>query len=511
MKILQKIEKRKETWFLLFTLLLFFLLRLPSLIEPYWYGDEGVYEVIGKALNNGRLLYSQIWDNKPPLLYIIYAIAHADQFTVRFLSLLFGIVSALLFYYLSQNLFRSHKISSITTLVYVLFFATPFLEGNIANAENFILLFTIASAFLVYKTIETPRKTYLHFRKYLTLNTDYLILFCSGILLGLAFLLKIVALFDFAAFFVFIFLAFLPEKLSIQHHLALYQELLKKLMYFTLGFLLPILVTVLYFLTMGTLTDFIQATFFSNIGYVGYQNNFIMPLGMLFLKLLALFTALALCFWKRKVIPQSILFIFLWFFFSIFNAFFSGRPWTHYLLVLLPSTVLLLGLAFDRKARKLKFLILGFLLFVIYSSTVFFKININTIEKTLLYYQNFALFITNNKSTIAYQEYFDRRVPRDYEVARFIAANTSHSDIIFVWGNNPQIYALSNTLPPGRYTVQYHISQSDKSIKETAEDIRRTKPKFIVILSEMPSFPFAIGAYENKFILKGADIYERTL
>jgi hypothetical protein len=128
-----------------------------------------------------------------------------------------------------------------------------------------------------------------------------------------------------------------------------------------------------------------------------------------------------------------------------------------------------------------------------------------------LYYQNFAFFITNQKSTTAYLEYFDKKVIRDYEVAHFLAGKTKPGEVIFVWGNNPQIYVLSKTLPPGKYTVEYHISQSKIALDETAASIDRAKPNFIVILSETPNFPFSIYGYTNKFSLKGADIYERTL
>lgn len=495
MKIIEKLERRKEIWFLIFISFLFFLLRLPSLIEPYWYGDEGVYELIGQALNNGRMLYSQIWDNKPPLLYLIYAAANADQFTVRLLSLLSGVVSAVLFYYLAKSLFRSHKISSITTVFYVFLFATPIFEGNIANAENFMLLPIITAGFLVIRVSENKKRG----------------LFTAGLLLGIAFLLKIVAIFDFAAFFVFLVFIFLPEKLLAPGNKQVYKDLVKKLGLLTSGFLIPVVLTTLYFLIQGALAAFIQATFFSNISYVGYKNSFIISQGFLLLKLLALFAAVILVFWRRRIIPKSIIFILLWFFFSIFNAFFSGRGWTHYLLVLLPSTALLLGLLFERKAKKLIIVTLGLILILMYCVNVFFKISAGTIGKTLQYYQNFALFITNNKSIRAYQEYFDKRVPRDYEVAQFIANNTKPNDIIFIWGNNPQIYVLSKTLPPGKYTVEYHITQSPKAIAETADDLKQTKPKYLIILPGTATFPFHVGTYMHRFNLEGADIYERTI
>ncbi|HEX8932414.1 MAG TPA: hypothetical protein VF810_04620, partial [Patescibacteria group bacterium] len=71
MKIIKNIEKSKLFWYLFSISLIFFLLRLPSLIEPDWYGDEGIYQTIGMALHKGSFLYTQIWDNKPPLLYLV--------------------------------------------------------------------------------------------------------------------------------------------------------------------------------------------------------------------------------------------------------------------------------------------------------------------------------------------------------------------------------------------------------------------------------------------------------
>src|SRR5271154_4148144 len=111
MKFLAKLEKTKLCWWIIISCILFFFLRLPSLIEPYWYGDEGVYEVIGQAMNHGRLLYQGIWDNKPPLLYVVYALAQGDQPTVKIISLIIGLATVICFFFLSQKLFNKLKIS----------------------------------------------------------------------------------------------------------------------------------------------------------------------------------------------------------------------------------------------------------------------------------------------------------------------------------------------------------------------------------------------------------------
>ena len=98
MKLLRTIITTTESRFLGIILIVFSLLRLPSLFEPLWYGDEGIYQVLGRAVLHGTTLYQGIWDNKPPFLYLTYALVNADQFAIRLLSFLAGILSVYGFY-----------------------------------------------------------------------------------------------------------------------------------------------------------------------------------------------------------------------------------------------------------------------------------------------------------------------------------------------------------------------------------------------------------------------------
>lgn len=207
MNLFKHREQNNLFWILLGISIFFICLRMPSLIEPYWYGDEGIYQVIGKALNNGYILYKDIWDNKPPLLYFVYALGNGDQLILRSLSLIVGTFSSVIFFFLAQIVLKSQRAALLATLLYVVLFATPIIEGNIANAENFMILPIIISALLIYKETDQRRGS---------LPAAPLSFPIAGFLLGTAFLLKIVALFDLAAFCFFLLL------LSMNHlHLSL--------------------------------------------------------------------------------------------------------------------------------------------------------------------------------------------------------------------------------------------------------------------------------------------------
>lgn len=506
MKTLRHLEKKRFIWFLIGISAVFFLLRLPSLIEPDWYGDEGVYQVISLALHNGRDLYSEIWDNKPPLLYLTYALFIGEQFSVRLLSLFFGISSTILFFLLSRKLLKNDEAAGAATVVFTVLFATPFLEGNIANAENFMLVFTIASGLLIY----TIRNSVIH--KLIRQK-----LFSAGFLLGIAFLYKIVAFYDFAAFGLFLFItsnsfdsAIVRNRRNvIQRKLTVILAWIQKEGFLYLwGFLLPIFLAFLYFILRGTFIPFIQSAFLGNIGYVGYGNQFIIPQGFLIIKLILLACAICFIVLKRRQFSPAILFISLWFVLSVFSAFFSQRQYTHYSLVMIPSLCLLIGLFFVQRTQVTK-LRLGTLIVVVVVVIQSYFHSYGLV-KTTEYYQNAISFLLNQKSVNEYRAFFDAKTPRDYELASYIKARTVQTDQIFIWGDSPQIYYLAQKLPPTKYTVAYHILQDPNGVKEAQAAIDKIHPKFIITLSEAPPLPLQLSQYVGKYGIKGSTVYERT-
>lgn len=470
--------------FLIATGFLFFLLRLPSLFEPYWYGDEGVYDVAGMAIRSGRLLYKDIWDNKPPILYLLYALFSSDQFTIRLVSLLIGLFSVGVFYFLAKKLFTKRSLVFLSTLLFAILFGLPILEGNIANAENFMLLpILLAGYFVVIQN---------------TLNRAIPLVF-AGVLLSFAFLIKIVAVFDFGAFFLFL--------LFFNLNLNTITSTIKKLFFFSVSFSLPILVTILYFVFRHAFTDFIHSIFLQNVGYVGYGNTFLIPQGFLILKVLLLFVCCLFIFLRRGVYPPSMSFILLWVSFSLFNAFFSMRPWTHYLLVLLPSGILFITLLCDTgrlsaKERASFFLLLVVILFLIAKSFWIYS-------QTVTYYQNFLSFIFGQKSVSSYHRFFGQQVTNDYDVSEFFRQFIPQTASVFVWGNDAQLYRLLNKLPPGRYTVAYHILASKETLAESARVFVTKQPTFVILTGKDP-FPFSLSLYHHSITIADVPIYERT-
>jgi hypothetical protein len=247
----------------------------------------------------------------------------------------------------------------------------------------------------------------------------------------------------------------------------------------------------------------LAATLFSNVGYVGYGNQLIIPQGFLIFKLILLGSFSLFVFWKRKTYGLSFAFVSLWLGFSLFNAYFSQRPYTHYVLVLLPALCLTVGLfILNRNFSKLA----GVLMLSVFIAVL---LSFNFYTKTIFYYQNFAAFMLNKQSVTAYERFFDQSTPRDYEIANFINLYAKTSDNLFLWGNNAQVYKMTNKLPPGKYAAAYHITSYKDGLSNTKAGLVINKPKFIVIMPNVSIFPFSLAGYDRKINIGGVDIYER--
>ena len=492
MKFLEKLESNANYWFLVLISLFFFLLRFPSLFEPNWYGDEGIYQTLGIGMNAGRLLYKGIFDNKPPLLYLLYSFVSSDQFAIRLLSLIFGLAALVTFFFLAKKIIDNKKAVYIATSFFAILFGLPLIEGNIANAENFMLFPNILAGLLVLTSVEAKSQ-----------KTKYWLQFFAGVVVAISFLFKIVAVFDFAAFFAFLFFANYSKRLiDIFKKNNLIKEV-KNLLFITAGFILPILIVFIYFFLNGAAGDILRATFFANIGYVGYGNKFIIPQGFLILKLIALALFSLYLFYKRERFGNYFIFTAIWLGFSLFDAFFSQRPYTHYMLVLLPPLCLMIGLfatnkIFSRTAGVLSIL-----------TAILVLLNFTFYVKTVFYYQNFLSFVIGQKSVYNYRKFFDSNTPRDYSIADYITDSSNSSDNIFIWGNNAQVYKLTNKLPPGKYTVAYHITNYKDGLSDTKKGLKTANPKFIIIMPNVSSYPFSLLKYSPKINLNGAQIYER--
>lgn len=481
-----KALKKYKFW--IFLIFLFLVLRIPSLFEPYWYGDEGVYLAIGEALRKGVTLYKNIHDNKPPTLYFLAAISQT-VFGFRLL-LLIVMAPTIYFFHRLSRLFLWPKVTKITTILFLILTSIPLFEGNIANAEVFMLLPTILGVYLFFKSKPTLKT-----------------LIFSGLLLGFAFTIKIPVAFEFAFLCLWLFVDDLDSFKKIFSNL-------KNIFIFALAFISPIALWAIYYYFQGAFKPFLFASLLQNIGYLsswatGTHSSSLASGGLLTRLIVLLISWLIIFILKsKKIISSKFSFLLFWFSATIFGVLLSGRPYPHYLIQSLPPLILIFVEIFNFKDHKNQLLSLFscfFFAFILFKFQFYFY-------PVFKYYSNFYSYAIGQKSVNDYQGYFGNQVGNIYKVSNYLKSNTASQDKIFVWGDQPYIYALSDRLPSSKYTVAYHIVDFN-GYQITMDKIKTDLPKFIVCysMSGRP-FPeldlFIKNYYYSANIIGDATIYQ---
>ena len=291
------------------------ILRIPSLFEPYWYGDEGVYLTIGRAITQGVPLYKGIHDNKPPFLYLLAAIAGGDQFWFKFIALAWSLATVAAFAGLTETVWKGKKrVVVASTIVFAALSTLPLWEGNIANAELFFLLPSI----LAWKYLWSK-------------NGGGWVLF-GGILLGLGALFKMPVILEAGVW---------PLVWWVKKD----KDWFKKSVILATGVMLPIAISGAYFVAVGAGREYWMAAWAQNLPYLSsWKAQTGTGIYSLKGRMLVLAGIATVLIGLRKKLGVTALAIGWWWAVTLFAALLSGRPYPHYLLQAAPATALGVGL-----------------------------------------------------------------------------------------------------------------------------------------------------------------------
>lgn len=438
-------------WILIGFILINSLIYWPTLFEPTSYGDECIYLTLGQGFNQGLVFYRDIHDNKPPFLYLVAAFSH--QLPVfRFLALIWKLIGLILIGELAYQLSKKWLATLLSLLTFTLGYL--FFEGKVANGEIFMMTPAIAAIYLFWIK-----------RKALSPTRAILI----GALFALGFLFKVPVFFDFLALLTALFF---PEIKSLK----------KKVFWgLILGFTLPIILSIIYYALQGAFTPYVRSALLQNIGYLSsWQGS---NQGLFIRGLLLMIATFGL--WRLKSrLSFDLYFISLWFIFALFGALLSARPYPHYLIQIVPALSLLIGLISKPKAKSL--LLAGAALSLVIAVYHLFHFWWYPLWPD---YQKTLSYLTGQIDKENYLKLWGERTAENYHLAQFIRQTTSPQERIFVWGEASCIYALSQRLPPGRYTVNYHLFDFN-GFQETLAAIQKTRPKLIIkMIDESRSWP----------------------
>lgn len=472
--------KRFDKWAdqcagLLALLLILVIIRIPTLFEPYWYGDEAIYLTIGHALRHGEVLYRDIVDHKTPLIYLLAMVGNQAAF--RALLILAMGVATVSFHEIARK-FMDAVPAWLLSLVFVIVTALPALEGNIPNGELFVIAFVLPALAL---TVHLP---------WLKGEKDWgprqqTKAFGVGLLLGMAVLTKVPAVFDAAAVLawpLFLLVAQRGKKIG---------RLMARVGLSLAGLVTPIIASILIFIAIGAGQDYLDFGLLYNFRYTGnwqlpFDNPAVLwlfstPGKMIILTALGLAALIVARVQKQAVAAWAI----VWLVAAGVASFLSNRPYPHYVLQIVPPLLFLVAAVAASKAKRfwtgINIALVG--LYVAALVALGFKP-----YPLFAPYVAIAEWMTGRISTPEYQARFNHLVPQNQKIGTIIARNTLPSDTIFIWGTNPMLTALTGRRPTGRFTVAFHIHDL-RVYESTLQAIRDEKPVYIVVMKDEAELP----------------------
>jgi len=533
---------------LLFCLLTLVILRVPNFFDPYWYGDEAIYLTLGQSIRSGKTLYSEIVDHKTPIIYYLAAVP--NQFYFRILLTFWMVISTIFFYDIAKRIFKSKFFAVIGTFIFTLLTSLPWFEGHIPNGELFVIGFILTGLWIISKSGYLDAVFNNDSVQFNTKKVPILSLIVGGVFFGLGFLTKVPALLDFAGamllawFFITGQLSFSTRKIRVakdfkncllelrkkilsKENLLTITKLLSHWLPLIIGFLIPVFISIIYFIAIDAGQDYLEFGLLYNLHY---SQSWTHDLGSRLLNALftlpgktAILALLMLALTSFKNISLKLKFFVGWYLLTLYAVLLSNRPYPHYFLQSIPPLALMITyliqqvsclLSTDKKIHQARQVIIS-LLFNLFSLmlTISILLLLNFgVYSNKSYYQNFYKYISGEFNQLEFYQTYNQLMGENYELAAYLKEQEQKN--LFIWGNNAMLYALSQTVPSSRYTVAFHIQDMD-AYDETMEQIKSNEPKFIVLMNnaskDFPEFYQYLAAnYLPNYITSQMTLYKKT-
>lgn len=448
----------KKSQFIILAIILAGQIILRLLLSAPIDMDEAIYGYFGQRILAGDVPYRDVFDHKVPGIFFIYALiiklAGNSIISIRLVALFFTLLTTIVIFLIGKLIW--HERAALWAAAFHGIFINGFIiQGTTANTEIFINFFSILSLwfFLLANKAEN--------------RNDFLV-FLSGLLAGLSFMTKPVAIFNF--FVLFVFTLFFKK------------SVLKRILYLLLGFFGFPLIFSLYFLIKSALVEYLSYAFIINRDYLALSQSFLFSLidnlkmGVAktsswihteaFLLWLTALGGLWLIFIKGRTIKNYL--AVSWLLFSGLGVALGGAYLPHYYIQLVPALALLGGF-FLAEILKEKWLV---------------KIPL-ILKIIILAYFLFAFMILGLQYKgrfIAYKKNGDIYDQDSSFISQQLKIKTQPNDYLFIWPRTPEIYFLSQRKSASQFIFYPSWAEEKLNIKnKIIIELNKNHPVFIVL------------------------------
>lgn len=413
--------------------------------------DSSAYLYIGSQINLGKVPYLDMFDHKGPLLYFVNAFPFFIGGSWKSIYLIEGclltIVTILLFNIFSKLNYQQYKY--FLTSIFLISFLLIFNGGNLPETYIFLILsicYLVVFYFVENDQIDAIKNTSL--RK---------IFFWLGFAIGLIALIKISNI----AGIIFLTIFFGYQKKGVDNSLLLFS---------LAGAMMPIIPTIAWLYSNGALDEFINQYFIYNFFYIEDEvlliritnlmiliaNFFLLPVNFLTIILIGIVGL-------KEIKIKSDKWILAFFFvlaIDFLSQIISGKGIQHYLLITIPSSIVLIAMLIKNNILKfperIKTFKSFFIIILIFSSY--------RITEDLF---NFSAYSTINENR--------------KEQIRYLLSNNKPLEKIIIDSSNAWLYLQANKESASKYFT--NIALKSNFLNANAEHIsmiNAEKPQIII-------------------------------
>ncbi|MBU1051297.1 MAG: hypothetical protein KJ718_01950 [Nanoarchaeota archaeon] len=543
--------KTKASHTLLAIIIFTFILRVPTLIEPHWLADEGLFAAAAQLWTNSAKLYRDIWINVPPGIFFVYKLGYllkqASGIDLLFWTKLAACMAVALtqialckislLFLEGDRLNSSNRISDISRLpsnpssqqsklpsallapaLYGLLTSLPFWEGYMANSEIFMVAFSTWGIYIIVKSLSPiassgnegatgdeklqPKAGPPLAEKIISF------LLIGAFLLGCALLFKAVAIAEILMGFTLLLFSNPNKK----------RQKARQLLIYIGGITLPIILICLFFLWQGTLDNFIQSNLAFNLYYTSLPLQNANELFTINLARAVIILGAIFFHWQNRSLTNI---AFCWLLFSAVGASLGLRPFLHYLIpVFVPLGLLTtIGVSNANLSRRINsattssptppvncLLIIAYCLLLLIPINQKFRLteSVPFHFDSFNYYSNSINFASGKKTQAEYNNFFGDHVNTNSNITSFMDTQKPGRIFILTGNREPWLYyelAQHELKPATPYLSYFFYEIVPDTLDQTLQQLTTNPPEYIITHPNMPHYNKLRNLLKQKYQL----------
>lgn len=435
--------------------------------------DSAIFLTCAEWMRDGLSMYRDIFDHKGPLIYLFDILGLYGGLTGVWLLCILWIVISANFVYLICKIYASPKASFIASIFFLLLMTV---SGNSDNTVELVAMpFVCCGMYVLLKPLHLQKQIFASAIFIASLCIAFIFLLKPNLAAGIVFLAVVILYKLVRTFSTKVFLCYLLCFLS--------------------AFLIVAYPLYIILVQNNSWDDYLTTFWLFNMRYssvLSFKDKLINGGQLLFIYIPSFISWLFVlrtlsigmkCEYKKEIFSLLGMLLFT----GYITCGLSGFRFGHYLLPVFPIFCIFISIAFDKENKRLYrnlYCLISFFLgcYFAYKQYGTYKSNISTERTDLIY------------------------------IADYIQSNTEPKDKIVLYGIDPSVYLLSERKSVTRYIYQQPIFSIQKNMqKEFIEEIRKGKPRLIVIKNDLKSnIPLnIISDYEKIKSHKETSIYEQ--